>query len=127
MAVDASRVFVQEGAYPGRSFRLDELLLEVFGHLVSQNCFATFTRVSGLITKIEYFRDIGRTSLSHECLFTYFVGGDGVDRPTSVTQIFYENDGTTEDSRITTTITRDGDDLITDCDSVFTTSESEKL
>ncbi len=124
--VDASRIYVQEGAYTARRDRLDFVLLELFSAVTGQDVFPTITRTAGLITKIEYFTDATRTKLDHECDLTYIVGGDGVSRVSTMVTI-YLNFDLTEDSRVTVTITRDGDDLITQCNSVFSTSEDTKL
>lgn len=128
MGTDASRIEIQEGAYPSRADRLDGALLELYSATTCANKFTTITRDSdNLIEKIEYFTNAGRATLDHEVTYTRATGSDGVDYITGMVAIFYEWDGTTEDSRVTTTIVRDTNDLITSCDSVFSTSESTKL
>lgn len=126
MATDASRVFVQEGAYTARRKTLDFVLLELFAHTTGQDVFPTITRTAGLITKIEFFTSAARTKLDHECNLTYVVGGDAVSRVATMTTIYFNFD-LSEDSRVTVSITRNGDDLITQCDSVFSTGEDTKL
>lgn len=127
MAVDSSRVYVQEGAYTARADRLDGVLLELFAHTTGQDVFTTITRTGGLISQIEYFTDAGRTTLDHKCTYTRTTGSDGVDYITGMVAIFYQSDGVTEDSRVTVTVTRNSEDQITSCDSVFSTSEDTKL
>ena len=127
MGTDASRIEIQEGAYPLRARRLDGALTEIMAGLTCSNSFTTITRTLELISKIEYFTDAGRTTLDHEVIYTRGAGSDGVEYITGIVAIYYEWDGTTEDSRVTVTIIRDGSDLITSCDAVFSTSESEKL
>lgn len=123
----ATRIVVQEGAYTFLSNRLDKLLLEIDARL---NCNEVYEDISydidDLIEKIEVFSDLARTKKVVERTFTRFTGGNGVEYISSITTIFYNKD-TSEDSRVTTTITRNGDDQITSCDNVFSTSESQKL
>ena len=129
MGTDAHQIAIQEGAYTYRSKRLSELLLEQDARTTGANSFSTFTRnVAGLITKVEYFTDVGRTLLDSECIYTYATGTDGVEYIATITAIFYEVDGTTEDGRVTKTMTRDltTNDILS-CNSPFTTAESEKL
>ena len=129
MAMDASRIFVQEGAYPFRKDRLDYVLQEISAGLYKANTFPSIIRngTTNLIERTKHWTDITRTVLNHECIYTRTIGVDGVSYVTGMTAIFYEADGTTEDSRVTVTMVRDGSDRITSCDAVFSTSEDTKL
>jgi len=124
---DLKRIEAKEGAYTFVSPNMSKLMLEIDARLNGANVYATFTYTTGLITKIEHFRDLAKTSLAIECQLTYVVGIDGISRIDTMTNIYYELDGVTEDSRVTVTLTRNGNDQITVCDSPFTTTESIKL
>lgn len=128
MGTDASRIEIQEGAYTLRARRLDGALLEIMSGLSCADKFTTFIRdADNLIQEIQYYTDIGRTTLDHKVTYTRTAGSDGVKYITGAVVIYYEYDGVTEDSRVTITITRDSEDRITSCDSVFSTTEDTKL
>lgn len=128
MGTDASRIEVQEGAYPFRGRRLDQILLELASLTTCANTFINITRTDDLISLIEFFTDAGRTTLDKKIEFTRTTGNDGIDYITGMVATYYEFDGVTVDSQVTVTITRDGStDLITQSDNVFSTSESTKL
>ena len=118
------RVSVQEGAYTFISDNLAHLLKEIDARLNGANCFIKITRTSNLISKIEYFHDPAKlpANLMAEADITYTDG-----QITGKTMIFYNSPGGPEDSRVTTTITRNSEGQITSCDNVFSTSESVKI
>ncbi len=123
-APNASRIEVRENRTTFIEPRLSGLLKELDARLNCANVYETITRTSGLISKIEIFSDIARTKLVVERDITRTTGSDGVDYITGMVTKFYNAD-TTEDSRVTTTITRDSEDRITQCDNVFSTTEPQ--
>ncbi len=126
---DASRVEVQEGAYTFKEKALDKLLLEIDGRLNGNEVYIDITRSSDLISKVEYFSDLARTKKLIERNFTRVAGVAGILFVDTITTIFF-NDDATEDSRVTTTSTRDteaNNSRLLDCDNPFSTSESQKL
>ena len=118
---DLKRIQAQEGAYTFTNHNTAKMFKEIDARMNGANVFTDITRTAGLISKIEYFSEIGRSNLRMELNILY-AGGD----MTSFTWIFY-NDDATEDSRVVETTTRNIDDDITTCDSVFSTTESTKL
>ena len=122
MALDASGVWIPEGSYSFVSKRLDELLRELDMRLNGANCFMDITRVNDLITTFEFFADVGRTTKVAERQITRDVDS----RITGILTIIYNADGS-EDSRITSTLTRDVDGLITACDNVLTSTEPDEI
>ena len=124
---DASRVWVQEGAFTFTETSLDYVLMQIDARMTCKNLFEDFTRNgNGDVITLEVYSDIGRTNLVMQRDYTYVTGSDNIEYPSTITTIFYNANGS-EDSRVTTTITRDGDDQITACDNVFSTSEDTKL
>lgn len=123
-APNASRIEVRENRTTFIEPRLSGLIKELDGRLNCANVFETITYTSGLISKIEVYSDIGRTKKVMERDITRTTGSDGVDYITGMVTKFYNSDAT-EDSRVTTTITRDSEDKITDCDNVFSTTEPQ--
>jgi hypothetical protein len=128
--VNAIRIQIQEGAYTLKSEDLARALLELDMRVTGANCHMTATyNVDNLVDVIEYFSDPGLTQKVMRKEFSYSAGASGFDVLTGTVAIYY-NDDATEDSRVTTTITRPNlgtEDRIESCDSPFTTSESEKL
>ena len=120
MGVDSSRVWNNEGAYSWRSESFDELLLELDMRLFGNQCFVDITRVANLISQIDYYSDIARTDKVAQKVFTRTAG-----KITGVVATFYNKD-TSTDSIITETITR-VNGKITACDSVFSTTENQKI
>lgn len=125
-APDASRVQVQEGAYTFTETRLAFILKEIDARLNCAETYDTITYTSGLISKIEIFSNSARTIKVVERTYTRTTGTDGVGYITGMLTKFFNSD-TSEDSRVTTTITRDSENKITSCDHVFSTSEETKL
>lgn len=125
MSIDTQRVWHQEQDHTWTKDRLDELLGEIDRRLNSSNCFPiVFRDANDLINKIEYYSEASHTNKIAERTFTRSTGTDNVEYITGIVTIFY-NDDSSEDSRITTTITRDPtDNWITSCDNVFSTSET---
>ena len=122
--VSIDRVANPEERYTFISKSLDGALKEIDGRISAADCWASITRTSGLISKIEYFADAAKTQLRIEQTFAKATGSDQVEYTTGILTIFYNAD-TSEDSRITTVIVRDGDNNITSCENVFSTAESE--
>ena len=122
---DAERIYVTEEKYTFRSIHLNDILHEIDKRTSHADCFTTITRTLGLISKIEYFSDIARTQKVMERQFTRATGYSGISFVTDILTIYY-NDDASEDSRVTTTLTRDTDankSVINLCDNVFSTSE----
>ena len=118
---DLKRIQAQEGAYTFTNHNTAKMFKEIDARMNGANVFTTITRALGLISKIEYFSEIGRSNLRMELNIVY----TGADM-TLFTWIFY-NDDATEDSRVVETTTRDINGDVTACDSVFSTTESTKL
>lgn len=123
-APNADRIEIRENRYTFTEKRLSGLIKELDGRINCANVFETITRTSDLISKVEIFSDIGRTKKLVERDITRTTGSDGVEYITGMVTKYYNSDGT-EDSRVTTTITRDSDDRITACDNVFSTTEPQ--
>ena len=122
---DAERIYVTEEKYTFRSKYLNDVLTELDKRTSHADCFTTISRTSGLISKIEYFSDIARTNKVMERQYSRVIGYNGFSYVNGIVTIFY-NDDASEDSRVTTTITRDSNankSVINQCDNVFTTSE----
>lgn len=120
--VDTRRIYNPEEKYTFVGYSLDRVIKEIDSRLTASDCWATITRVDDLISKIEYFSDAAKTQKKIERTFTRTTGSDTVDYITGIITIFYNDDGS-EDSRVTTVITRDAEDLIVSCENVFSTSE----
>lgn len=119
---DASLVQFIEGGYTFTSRDLANVMHEVDRRLNSADAYTDMTRVSELITQIDLYSDVGRTQKVLQQTVSRTLGNDGILYPTGKITIFYNSNGS-EDSRITTTITRDANNDITDCDNVFSTTE----
>ena len=119
---DASRIEIREEESTFTGFLLSQVLGEIDRRVNAKDCYLSITRTSDLVSKTEYFSDIARTTKVMERQFSRTTGSDGIDYITGITSIFY-NDDTSEDSRVTISITRDGDDRITQCNGVFSTGE----
>lgn len=120
---DVSRIRTYEENNTFISPALDGLISEIDSRLSGANCFSSITYTGELISKIEYYADQARTKKRSDVTFSRTIGSDGVNYITGIISIFYNEDGS-EDSRVTTTLLRDVDDKITDCDNVFSTSEA---
>jgi hypothetical protein len=122
---NSTRIETPEGAYSFTETRLSELLREIDSRLNCAENYDTITRTGGLISKIEIFSDLAKTIKKIQRTYTRTTGTDGVDYITGFVTIFYNANGS-EDSRVTTTITRVAN-LITSCNHVFSTSENTCL
>jgi len=118
---DATRIYVQEGAYTFPSMILAYALRDLDRFVNSTNSWVTITRTSGYISKTEYFSDAAKTLKIFEHQY-----GRTSSRITSVTAIYYNTDGS-EDCRVTHTIGRDVDNRIETSANPFTTSEATKI
>jgi hypothetical protein len=128
-ANDIIRLQVQEGAYTFTNTRLHKVLKEIDMRTAGADVYVDITRTSGLISLIEVYSDAARTQKVCEQQVGRSAGVGGVEYVTTLTNIFYNANGT-EDSRTTETISRPNlgtDDIIEACDSPFSTSESTKL
>ena len=123
-APNAKRIQILEGRYTFTDRRLSGIVAEIDSRLNCAEVYETITRTSDLISLVEIYSDIARTKKVVERSITRTTGSDGVDYITGMVTIFFNSDGS-EDSRVTTTITRDGDDRITSCDNVFSTTEPQ--
>jgi len=123
-APNASRIEIRESRLTFTSRRLSGILDEIDMRLNCAEVYETITRTSNLISKVEVFSDIARTKKVMQRDITRTTGTDGVDYITGMVTIFYNTD-TSEDSRVTTTITRDGDNRIISCDNVYSTTEPQ--
>ena len=103
---------------------LDDLLKQVDRRTSCRDTWSTITRSGGLISKIEKFSDAGKTQLIMERQLSRTVGPDSVSRVTTITDIYYNADGS-EDSRVVSTVTRVSQ-LITSCECPFSTTEDPK-
>lgn len=121
-AVNTHRIEVRETRTTFTEKRLSGVLDQIDARLNCANVWETITRTGGLISKIEVFSNAAKTIKVMERDITRTTGSDGVDYITGMVTKFFNSD-TTEDSRVTTTITRDADDNITECANVFTTTE----
>jgi hypothetical protein len=129
--LDILRAQVQEGAYTLTSKNLAHALLELDMRISGANCWMDATyNVDELLESTDYYSDAGKTQLVMRKEFTYGTGIGTIPYITSILKIFYNENGS-EDSRVTVTINRVDlgvtDDKIEDCESPFTTSESEKI
>lgn len=120
---NASRIEVKEQAYTFVETRLAFILKEIDSRLNCAEVYHTVTYTSDLISKVEIFSNSLRTNKVMERTFSRTTGSDGVEYITGMITIFYNTDSS-EDSRVTTTITRDVNDRITECDNVFSTGET---
>ena len=121
-APNANRIEIQEGPLTFTERRLSGIIREIDSRLNCSEVYETISYTSDLISKIEIFSNFARTIKVAERTFSRVTGSDGVEYISGMVTIYFNSD-TTEDSRVTTTITRDGDDRITSCDNVFSTSE----
>jgi hypothetical protein len=125
-APNAARIETPEGAYAFRSTRLSEMLKEIDAYVNGANVWVTFTRVSGLISKVEYFSNSARTIKILEASFTRGAGIGGVLLVTQIAKTYFNLD-TSTDATITEAISRPAlgtDDVIGTCDSPFSTTET---
>lgn len=118
---DASRVWVQEGAFTYTETALDFVLREIDTRISGANCFIDITRTAGTITKFEYFKEVGRINLMVERVVNYTAG-----KISGFTDTYFNAD-TSNDSQVIGTFTRDLNGNITACDSPFSTTEDTKL
>jgi len=110
-------VWSPEGGYTFRKEGLDAVLDELDQRTSCKDAYEVLTRTAGIITKIEVFKDVGHTQLAFERQITYTSG-----KITEFLDIYY-NDDTSEDSRVTQTLTRNASGQVTECSSPFTTTE----
>lgn len=118
---DATRIYVQEGAYSFPSTVLAYVLQDLDRFINSTNTWVTITRTSNLISKVEYFSDAAKTKKVFEHQY-----GRISNRITSVLAIYYNANGS-EDSRVTHTFTRDGSNRIDTSSNPYSTSEDTKI
>jgi hypothetical protein len=120
---DTSRIQTYEQENTFISPDLSGLIREIDGRVTGAGCYCAITRTSGLISKIEYYADAGLTQKRIERTFSRTTGSDNVSYITGIITIFY-NDTGTEDSRVSTVITRDPTtNYITSCANTFSTTE----
>ena len=122
---NARRLGLREGGYTLISTDLAAALKEVDGRLSGANLWMTVTRSAGLISKVEYFSDAARTKRVIERVVARTAGGGGVMRVTGIVTKFFNDDGS-EDSRVTDTVARSSDLIVTD-DGPFSTGEGTEI
>ena len=125
------RTQVSEGGHTYVSPDMAGVLVEIDARTVAANCYYKITRDGfNLILKTEFFRDAGFTNLAIKRDFTRITGLGGLKLISGIVTTFYEEDGVTVDSVVTTTINRDTDpnnNRILNCASPFTTTEDPKI
>jgi len=102
---------------------LASLIREIDARTLGADSFVDIHRTSGLISSIDFYRDIARLHLRMTTQFSRTTGLDNVEYITGIVMTIYNDDGSI-DSTITRAITRDIDNKITSCDSVFSTTEA---
>lgn len=116
--VDADRIWNEESAHTWRSNNFADFLNELDARIAGADCYINITRSANLISQIDYYSDAARTDRAAKKVLTRTSG-----KITGVTTTYYNKDGT-EDSTVTSTLTRDVQGRITGCDNVFATTES---
>jgi len=111
------RIWDREGAHSFTSDDLQGIVREIDMRLNGANVYTDLTRTSGLITNISYYAEALRTTLIMQRNITY-AGGLII-----IIESIYYNADNSEDCRITETVVRNIDGNVTECDSVFTTTE----
>lgn len=123
--VDSKRVQSIEGKYTFTNRSLSGIIDEIDMRLNGADCWVTITRTSGLISKVEYFKDAAKTMKVCEQVITRATGVGGVKLVSNIQNIYYNSD-TSEDSQVNASLSRPSlgtDDDITACSSVFSTTE----
>lgn len=123
---NASRVEIREGAYSFSATDLASMLIELDKRLNGSDVWMSLTRdVDNLISGVTYYSDSARTLKIMERQIARVTTTGGIKRVSTVTNIFYGEDGVTEDSRVTNSIAR-GSDIITSDDGPFTTADDQE-
>lgn len=121
-----SRIEIREGAYSFSASDLASMLIELDQRLNGSNVYMSLTRDGdNLISNVTYYSDVARTLKIMERQITRVVTTGGVKRVSGIVNIFYQEDGVTEDSRVTNTLTR-GPDFINSDNGPFTTAENQE-
>ena len=121
-----SRIEIREGAFSFNASDLASMLIELDQRLNGSNVYLSLTRDGdNLISNVTYYSDIARTLKIMERQITRVTTTGGVKRVSGIVNIFYQEDGVTEDSRVTNAITR-GSDLINSDNGPFTTAENQE-
>lgn len=124
--MNPSRIEIREGAYSFNASDLASMLLELDQRLNGSNVYLSLTRDGdNLISGVTYYSDAARTLKIMARQITRVVTTGGVKRISNIVNIFYQEDGVTEDSRVTNAITR-GSDLINSDNGPFTTAENQE-
>jgi len=124
--MNPSRIEIREGAYSFNASDLASMLLELDQRLNGSNVYLSLTRDGdNLISGVTYYSDAARTLKIMTRQITRVVTTGGVKRISNIVNIFYQEDGVTEDSRVTNAITR-GSDLINSDNGPFTTAENQE-
>ena len=123
---DARRVEIEEERSTLISPDLASALVEISDRLSGVG-FVKFIRVNGLISRTEVYRDAAFTNLSISRDFTRVLGATGLLLVSGVVTKFFELDGVSADSMVSSFIARDltvsGNDYITYCSGYFSTTE----
>lgn len=121
---DATRIQTNEEQNSTISADLASALNELDSRITSKGVYPVITRTDGLISKIEYFGDLAHTNKLYQREFSRTIGSDLVLYITGIITTFYNQDGSV-DSIITTSMTRNGNDTIINCDNIFSTTEPQ--
>lgn len=123
---NAARVQTREENHTFVSPSLRGILFEIDGRLNHANCWMQIDRDgNNLISETRYYRDSGFTNLAIKRVFTR-TELNGKHYITTIATTYYEEDGVTVDSTVTTTVTRNlvaTNKEITSCASPFSTTE----
>lgn len=124
---NADTIQVDEGKHSFTGKQVDSVLKNIDERVNSANVWHTATRSAGLLTKIEYFLDAGKTQKFLERQYGRLTGVSGIRFVSSITTIIYNSNGS-EDSRVVQTYSRETNlnkNVLVNSNSVFTTSEPE--
>lgn len=101
---------------------LASLIREIDTRTLGANNFVTINRTSGLISSIYFYDDAARTKLRMTSIISRTTGLDNVEYITGIVITVYNDNGSI-DSTITKALSRDIDNKITSCNSIFATTE----
>lgn len=125
---DAERVQDREAATTFISPNLSGVLQEISDRLACANLFVTFFRSSNLLTQANFYRDAAKTNLAIKRNYTRVTGATGLSLINTIVTTYYELDGVTVDSQVSSFLSRDltvsGEDYIQSCSSYFSTTET---
>jgi hypothetical protein len=122
------RIQSTEGGSTFVSPNLERLLREIDFRFTTANHWLVLTRDGdNLVQEMRYYRDAAKTNLAVKRVVTRITGLGGLKLISTITTTFYEEDGITVDSTVSSAAIRTSNatlNRITDGNSPFTTSES---